>query len=156
MAIVTVGSIQITDFAGQVKSVPLYLPIGMSSADVILALQEYAPLIEAAIDGKVTALSFTVGVDLPGGLKANAANGNLVNVGALLAFDVEDSNYSHSIYIPTWENAGFSGKSVLNTGVYATLITALVTNTTSVTDGPTSEEGNDLVSFLRGSYRVRK
>lgn len=156
MAVVTVASVQITDFDGAVKSIPIYLPSTMDSADVITFLQTLAPLIEAAIDGKVTNLSFTVGVDLPGGLKANATVGNRVSVGALLAFDVADSAYSHSIYIPTWENAGFSGKSVLNTGVYATLITNLVTEMAGITGAPTSEEGNDLAGFLKGSYRIRK
>jgi hypothetical protein len=156
MGVVTVGSIGLIDAAGDAKSLALYFDGGNTFGDVMIYMQEIATLLDACIDAKINSISVTLGITAPGGLKTTPAAGNSVHVGALLGFDVANSNFSQSFFIPSWKNAGFAGKSVLNTGPYAALITALVTHTTSVTIGVTSEEAEDVIAFLKGSYRVRK
>lgn len=156
MAVVTVGSIGLRDLAGKRKSIALYFPNTATVADISTYLTEFATSLDAAIDGVIEDLAISVNVTLPGGLK-NAVGGNQrVTGGALLAFDVVNSNYSHSIFIPTWSEEGFSGEEVNNAGVWATVINDLATHTATTAIGPTSEEGNDLVAFLRGKFRPRK
>lgn len=156
MPVVTVGSIGFVDAAGDAKSLALYFDSADTFGDITVYMQEIATLLDAVTDAKINSITVTFGVTPPGGLKGAAVLGNSVHVGALLGFDVATSNFSQSYYIPSWKNAGFAAKSVLNTGAYAALITALVTHTTSVAIGVTSEEGEDITAFLKGSYRVRK
>lgn len=156
MAVVSVGSLSIVGIDGGRKSVALYFPATVAAADLILYMQEFAGLVNTATDGVIERIAVTVGVTPPGGLRTTPVNGNGSEIGALLAFDVQDSDYSHGIFIPTWSNAGFAGKTVVNTGAYAAVIAALVTHTLNTTIGPSSEEGNDLVGFLRGLRKSRK
>lgn len=148
MALVDVLSFQITDYAGDVKTAPVYVPSGGTLADLQALADVLGPEIDAAIDGKLTGISVTVNLPVNGTIKGSPVTGNTVHEGALLSFSADTTDYRHSMFIPSWENAGFSGNAALNTGVYATLITDILT--------AADKYGNDLVAFLEGRRAFRK
>jgi len=104
----------------------------------------------AVVDGKIISAQVVIGLDLPGGLKADAIDGNRVREGALLDYTADDTSYRQSFYVPSWRNAGFNAESddVNNTGVYATFITFVL--------GFFDRNGNALSSFIDGVRTFRK
>jgi len=156
MALVNSVSIQITDFAGKPKSVPIYFPDTATLAELAEFITDFTPLLDAAIDGKITQATITLQATLPGGLKGSAVDGNRVREGALLSYDCADTVYTHSVYIPTWENAGFTVDTVLNSGVYDDVINALVAGAVDDAPFPTDRYANDLTSYIGGVRTFRK
>jgi len=157
MALITTMSFGIVDFAGKRKTMPVRFLATVTDAELQDAVDDLAPLIDGAIDGKIVDVTVTKTFVLPGGLKATAVNGNRVREGALLTFDAANTNFSYSIFVPSWENAGFSGDTVLDTGIYGDLQTALeVGGNAGAGIDPTDEQGNDLTSYLGGERAFRK
>lgn len=148
MALVDVMSFQITDYTGDVKSAVAHIPSGETVANLQTIADLLGPEIDAAIDGKVTGISVTLALEVNGTIKGSPVTGNTVHEGALLTFSAADTDDVHSIYVPSWENAGFSGKTVNNSGVYTTLIDDLVQNS--------NRHGDMLVAYLRGKRSFRK
>lgn len=148
MAVVSVIGIRVRDYIGGEKSIPLYILGTTSVADIQTAVNAFVTDLDPVIDGKIEAAFVTVGLTLPGGLKSDPVAGKDVHNGALLSYDAANTDYRFSPYIPSWEEAGFAGNTVLTTGDYGTLegqIAALFTD----------KDGNVLDSFLSGK-RVRR
>lgn len=157
MGLITTLSFGIVDYSGKRKTIPLRFPAATSEADLQDAVDDLSPLIDAVIDGKIVDVYVTKALVLPGGLKAAAINGNRCREGALLKFDAASTNYQYDLFIPSWENAGFTGDTVLDTGDYGALQLALVQggNLGAGVD-PSDEYGNDLLTFLGGERTFRK
>jgi hypothetical protein len=148
VAIVSVIGVRIRDYIGGEKSLPLYILGTTSLADIQTAVNAFLADLDPVIDGKIEEAVVTIGLTLPGGLKSSPVAGKDVHNGALLSYDAANTNYRFSPYIPSWEEAGFTGDTVLTTGDYGTLegeIAALFTD----------KDGNVLDSFISGK-RVRR
>jgi len=150
MAEVNVISIGIVDYLGDRKTLPMYLPAATTLTTINTLLGTMLPLLDAVIDGKIADASVALSLTLPGGLKADAIAGKDVHNGANVTFDPADTDYAFSVYIPTWEEAGFSGQSVLNTGAYSDLFDEIVT------DNFTDRAGNTFDAFVAGNRTRRK
>lgn len=156
MALVNLISFQITDFAGKTASMPIYFPATATMADLLEFVTDFSPLLDAVIDGKITSSSITIQAVLPGGLKADAIDGNRVREGALLSYVAAATSYRHSVYVPSWENAGFAADVVLDTGAYASVEDALVAGAVDDAPFPSDRYANDLTSYIEGVRTFRK
>lgn len=150
MALVHVVSVSIMDYLGDTKPMPLYIPATVSLATLDSVLDTTLNALDDAIDGQIVGVSVTLSRDLPAGLKGAAVAGKDVHNGANLTYDPADTDYAFSIYVPTWEEAGFAGQSVLTSGVYGTAEGMLVT------DNWTDRDGNTFDSFVAGNRTRRK
>lgn len=156
MALVNSISFQITDYAGDVKSMPIYFPATATIADLNEFVTDFSPLLDAAIDGKITGAEITLQATLPGGLKADPVNGNMVREGALLSYTAAATTFKFSLYVPTWENAGFASNAVLATGDYAAVEDALVAGAVDDAPFPSDRYANDLTAYVGGVRTFRK
>jgi len=156
MPLVSIASFSIRDADGDTKSLPIYLPDTLTLANLQSFVDDFSADLDAAIAGVIDSVSVTVAATLPGGLRTTPVAGSEVERGALLSYSVEDSSYRWSYYIPTWALAGFAGNEVVNTGVYATLITDIASGAGSGPFEPTDNKGGDLVAFIEGKKRFRK
>ena len=158
MAVVNVVSFKIRSFNDAVKSMPLYFPSGLTLAYIQQGVTDFAPVIDAAIDGVIDAVTVELQLTLPGGLKATPDDGNTVHEGALLNFDAASTNYSHGIFVPSWCEDGFSADQVVGSGVWQTLIDDLVSGLGTISNElkPSDRYGNDLVALNSGVRKFRK
>jgi hypothetical protein len=153
MALVQVGSIGLRDYTGGKKArktLPVYVDNSLTLANIQTLFDSFLPDLDAAIDPIIEDASINLQLTLPGGLKSTAGTGTTVHEGALLHFDAANTNYVFDPYVPGWKQAGFSGDTVLNTGVYATLIGDFIS--LSIVD----KQGNALSTFENGSRVFRK
>jgi len=149
MAIVSTIGIRIRDYVGGEKSMPLYVPATVSLATIQSELNTYLPELDAVIDGKIELAVVTIGLTLPGGLKGTPVTGHTVREGALNGYEAAATDFRYSLFVPSWEEAGFAGNTVLDTGAYAT-----------ANGGPivfaSDKDGNALTTFLSGRRTFRK
>lgn len=151
MALVSTVSVGIVDHNGDRKTLPLYIPATVSLATLASILDTTLNAIDDAIDGKIVDVSVSLALALPSGLKAAAVDpGQDVHNGANLTYDPANTDFAFSMYIPTWKEAGFAGSVVLETGVYGTAETQLVT------DNWTDRDGNTFDAFQAGAKVRRK
>jgi len=150
MALVHVVSVSIQDYLGDTKPLTLYIPATVSLATLDSVLDTTLNAIDDAIDGQIVSVSVTLSRDLPAGLKASPVAGKDVHNGANLTYDPADTDYAFSIYVPTWEEAGFAGQAVLTSGVYGTAEAQIVT------DNWTDRDGNTFDGFVAGNRTRRK
>jgi len=148
LATTDIISYKILDFAGDEKSLPYYVPSGGTIAGAQALADVTAPLLDDGLDGQIVQITLTITLDLPVGLKSSPVAGNTVHEGALVNFLVDGSDYSFSFYAPSWENAGFTGNTVLNTGDYAAIISDM--------NQFVNENGDALLSYRRGRRAFRK
>jgi hypothetical protein len=152
MAVVNAISVKIQDYVGgegSTKSLVLYLPATVSVSSINTLLSTLLPALDDVIDGQIMEARVNLALTLPGGLKSSPVTGQDVHNGANLTYDPNNTDYAFSIYVPTWEIAGFAGQDVLNTGDYATFIAEVIS------DNFTDKDGNDFNAFT-GGVRVRR
>lgn len=156
MAEVNLLSIEVRDYVGGTKTIPLYFPATATLAQMQAFADDFLPKLSPTIDAYIVSASVTLQLTLPSGLDTTADTGNTVHEGALLAFDADDTAYRFSTYIPSWKNAGFAGDEVTNTGAYATLITDILTGEGDPAVAPSDKNANDLATFIAGKRVFRK
>lgn len=149
MALVHTIGVGVLDYTGKNKSIAIYCPATVPLATVQTDLNTYLPLIDAAIDGKITDAQVTIGLSLPGGLKGAAVAGNTVREGALDGYSAASTAFKFSYFIPSWANAGFAGNAVLNTGAYGAANAAILAF-------GSDRDGNLLTAFISGRRTFRK
>jgi len=156
MANTNILSYSVTDGIGEVASVPIYFPTGLTVAQIQGASDLLVALLDPCIDGKVSAATLTLNLTLPGGLKSAAAGDN--RIGALLGFDCANTGYRQSMYIPSWIADGFTGNVVTEDSPFDDFIAAILSGETSGggTLAPSDKYANDIVAFLSGFKKVRK
>lgn len=154
MAAVDIVSFKIVDAFGATRNVPIAVATGASLANLQAWSQAVELAIDAVIDGFVSDIVVALTLPLNASKKTASTAGNRVGTGARLTYDVTDSDYSDSIFIPTWKDAGFAGENVLTSGVYQTLEDLLHTATNSIT--ATDKDALAYADFLRGVYAQRK
>lgn len=150
MAVVDVLSYTIQDAAGKQKTFAQYIADGTTVADIQDIVNTGAPLLDAVVDGKIISAQVVLGLALPGGLKADAIDGNRVREGALLDYTADDTSYRQSFYVPSTRNSFFTAGTddVANTGAMATFITFVL--------GFFDKAGNALSSYIDGVRTFRK
>lgn len=156
MANTNILSYQITDGIGRTRSLPIYFPTGLTVAQIQGASDLFAAALDVCIDGKLTQATLQLNLTLPGGIKGSA--GGDVRVGLLAGFDCANTVYRHSMYIPTWEAAGFTGDVITETSPYDDFIADILAGEVfgGGTLAPSDEYANDIVAFLEGKKKVRK
>lgn len=153
MAVVSVLSYQFTDADGNKKTLPVYVPASATLANLQAFSDALAALLDDHTDAQITAISATVGLTTPGGLKSEPVAGSNVQEGALLSFGLAASNYTHGMFIPGFAQADFTGSEVDDENI-TDLIAQIVTGSNSV--APTSREGLDIDAYVDGKKRFRK
>lgn len=156
MALVHVVSIGIKDADGDSKRVPLYVPATLTLTDIQAFANGAMTVLDAAIEGAITDALVTLALTMPGGLRAAPLAGSEAQKGALLTFDAANTNYNHSIFVPTWAEAGFAGNDVVNSGVYNAVIAGIVSGLGAGNTQSTDRYANDLSAYLKGEKRFRK
>jgi hypothetical protein len=156
MALTTLISFGIVGAQGKSKRVPVYIVATANDTEIQAAIDAIAPAMDAAIDGQITDVLVTKAFTLPGGLKSSANDPSHAREGALLSFDAAGTNYTYSVYVPTWEEAGFADDTVLSSGSYAALEAALIASYGAGSRALTDPYGNDLTAFLQGKRTFRK
>lgn len=150
----------IVDRSAHPKAMQIYFPATSTLTQLQTFVTNFAPLVNAVIDGVIASSLISVQATLPGGLRSVAVDGNRVNEGALLTFDADSTNYAHSIYIPSWANSEFNGGVINETQAITDLLDALVqgvlVNSTRVDPMPSDKYANDLVAFVKGVRAFRK
>lgn len=90
--------------------VGVYFPIGALTVAQITAKHD---AVVSAIDGVSGAIVISSGItlfpDLPAGLKGAAEANSNVQDGGLFSFDLTDSNYIDSVFVPALKNALLNG-----------------------------------------------
>lgn len=154
MAAVDIVSFKVRDQFNASRTIPIAIPTGQTLANITTWAQAVELALDAVMDGFVEGITVSLNIALNGGAKVAATGGNRVGTGARLTYDVTDSDYSDSVFVPTWKDAGFAGENVLTSGVYQTLEDLLHTVTNGIT--ATDQTGNAFADFLRGVYAQRK
>jgi hypothetical protein len=150
MADPVIISASLLDAAGGRKSFVWYGASDLTIDDAQTAFTTSAPKLDAVIDAQIIKASVTLPLTLPGGLKGAAVDGNRVREGALLSYTANGTGYRYSAYVPSWKNAGYPADSneVLNTGVYATMISDMLNYS--------DKETRALLAFIEGFRTFRK
>lgn len=105
--------ISILDADGDVSSMEIKTVAGAETlAQLTQYAQDMAVLIEPLTDGAITEIRLVVAIPLPGGLTAIPVANCEVQKGALFTFTASGTAYKHSIRIPAFVPAKFSGKNV--------------------------------------------
>lgn len=157
MALVNILSYQIQDDNGTPKSMPIYFPAGLTIAQIQSASDLFAADIDAAIAGIVSEVQLTINLTLPGGLKSVVSEFCDAQRGALLGYRAANTKYRHSIFVPTWPDAGFDGDDV--SGTYTegnTLEQDFVDGLGATLLAPSDKQANDLTAYLDGAKAFRK
>jgi hypothetical protein len=149
VAIVSVIGITVQDAYGDEKPLTSYIPGTVSLADIQTGVTALAPNLDAVIDPKILRAFVTIGLTLPGGLKSSAIAGQDVHNGALNSYSAANTAYRFSQYVPGWKLAGFNDKTVIDTGIYNTLIDQIASLYSD-------KDGNLLDAFLEGKKVRRK
>jgi len=148
MALVSVISLSIVDYAGNKKSLPIYVPATTTLAAAQVIADKVMASIDQVIDGQIIQASVQLGLTLETGIKASPVTGNLVNEGALLQFSATGSSYAHSAFVPSWSNAFFNDMIPLAGVELNAVIGAFVDST--------DKDGNALAAFREGIRKFRK
>jgi len=110
-------------------------------------------------DCKIDSVRATIEITLPGGLKADPVAGSNVQEGGLVTFDALDTPYAHSVRVPGWKQAGFTGKEINWADAGATAWRLMMLNGI-LEDGmmvlPCSPHEEDLVSVVSGVKSFRR
>jgi|SRR6185436_5471768 len=154
MAATDIVSFKVRDQFNSSRSVPIAIASGATLANIGLWANTIATAMNAVMDGFIEGITVTVTVAMTGTPKAAADGSNRVGTGARLTYDVASSDYSDSVFIPSWKDAGFNGEVVVKEGAYDTFIDLLATVTNTLT--ATDKDALAFLEYLRGVYTQRK
>lgn len=141
---------------GKRKTVLFWFPNGTTQADLIETLPALAEALDNVVDGVIEDATITLPLVLPGGLKTEAIEGNTVREGMILSYDAAGTSRRYSLYIPSANNANFTGDTV-DTDVVATdALVGLIADSIASEPDQTDEFGNNLVAFIGGERTFRK
>jgi hypothetical protein len=130
-------SYSIQDADGDRHSVVIPVPRGtLTLPEITGFMEQQAALLDAVIDGKVVEMRVEVQVAVPAGLKANAVANSEVQKGALFTFDLDGTGYAHSIRIPAFTPALFSGNAVNTADADVTALVNSITTGLTISGTP--------------------
>lgn len=146
------------DSDGDNNTIVLHVDSGLTLAQYTEFAQEAAPIIDAITGSKVEAISLTLNIALPGGLKAGATAGIENQKGGNFLFSTT-ARYKHAIRVPGMLPTLFAGKAVDLEGAG---VAAFVNMCTGGLDAsgtqviPRDGYGNDLVSLATATKSHRR
>jgi hypothetical protein len=149
-------SFGIRSINGKTKRFPAWFPSGTEPADVAATINALADAIDDCVDGVLTDIIFHLPIALPGGIKTDPVDGNMVREGALLTFDAAGTSHDYSVYLPSASNDNFVGDTVDNTVSTMAVLTGLLEDSTGTDPNQTDTAGRDLVAFQSGKRTFRK
>lgn len=150
----TIISVGMNDAAGKRRTFPVWVQDGYTVAQLQTFINNFVPLLDAVIGAQILDVSVGYTMTVPGGLKGSPDAGSEVRQGALLSYDATGTPYRFSLFVPTWDEAGYTADVVNNTGAYATFITNLLNGDGTVL--PCDKYDNDLSAYLGGEQTFRK
>lgn len=147
-------SVNLLDADGDTRAAKVHLPAATTEADIQTFATAYMPLLDAVVDGKITAASYSKPLTLPGGLKAGAVANSEVQKGANFSF-VNASRYKYGVWIPAWQPGLFTGDLVNQAGAgVANFINGYIAGLGGVL--PTNGFGFDLTALAHATKTFRK
>ena len=155
MALVSVYSAKVQDIAGHTGNVVLYLPTGLTVAQITAFSDAYLALLDEVTAGQIISASVALAIEPPAGLKVAPMGGQYIQLGANFGFQVDDSNYRYTLRVPAIREALLTGD---NVNLADTAVDAF-TDFLSAGDGtvfPGTEEGSQLGTILTGVATFRK
>lgn len=157
-------SYRVRDDDDDTNSLPIYLPSTVLIANALDFATQFGALLDDVIGGQVVDATLALPTTMDVGNKADALANYEVEKGANLSFACANTNYRHTIRIPTWLWTLFNGKEIsaytqggggaLNLFIDA-LVLGLTINGANVS--PTDKYQNGLTAFLAGvkSHRTK-
>jgi len=160
MALTDVITISIVDNDGDRRSLPIYMPTGLTLAQLNDGAAQIAAQVDAVIDGQIIEMSVTHNVTLPGGLKAGPVAFCEVQKGALFSFFAAGTNRTYSTYIPTFRPDLFINDDVDSSDADVSVLETNYLDGWGLTGGgtlaPSDEYGNDLTFLKKAVKTFRK
>lgn len=155
MANVNLISVRIIDDGGKVGTCVIPVPAASTVAQMQAYVNTMLPNLDTVTGGKIDAVSVSLALELPGGLKANANVDSPINWGINFAFDAANTPYSHTIRVPALD-VGLVTAGVLDISpaFVQNWIGNIVTGDGTV--APTDRYGNDLTALLAAADTFRK
>lgn len=158
MAIPTMISFTLRDSDGDPNTVPIFVQSGLTLAQYTSFSDAAVALLDAVTGAKVESANLTIGIALPGGLKASAVANSENQLGALFSLNTP-ARYKHGLRVPAWLPALFAGKEVdlegAGVAAFVNMLTAgLDIGGTQVT--PRDGYDNDLVSVATATKSHRR
>jgi len=155
MPVVDDISIKITDAKNKSKRSHVYAQTGGTLIELQNFVDANAPLIDAIIEGQITAITFTRALVIPGGLKGAPVANCDVEEGANMLFDVAATNYNHGIRLPSLLQTLFTGEEVDITDLD---VIAWSNNIINGVAGvvPSDRYGGDVIGLLSGAKTFRR
>jgi hypothetical protein len=153
MAAVNELSYKIIGDQGDTKTLVVYFPATVTVTQMLSFSDDFAPLLDAVIDGVIQTATIKLAVTLPGGLRTTPVATSDVHEGALLTFDVASTTFAFSHYIPTWRDYSDDQVNLAGTGVGA-FITELEDGDGTIS--PSDRYANDLLTNTAATKVNRK
>lgn len=155
MALVSIITYSLRDDAGKRSSIPVYVPATAAQADVEALADAIAATLDLVTGAVIEQISISLNHDLPAGLKTVTTVDSLNGMGGLFNFDVADTPYSHSIYVPAIRPL------LVSSGVIDPANSDVAAFITSIKDGtanvdPSDRFANDLLLLNGVEVRFRK
>lgn len=137
-------------------TIPVYLPDGLTVAQVQTYAAAIIPEIDALTESQVVEANVTFALTLPGGIKGAPEAGAFNERGGLVTFDTEGPRAS-SVRIPAMDKDVMPGDSfALTDAGVAALVTRLTTASTAELIRPTSEQGYNFTAARAGKKSLRR
>lgn len=155
MALVNLISVQVVDDQGRAGNIPIPVPATYTLPEIQAYVTAMLPELDTVTAAKITRCSVSIGLTLPGALKANATADRPLEWGANFSFDAADTNYRHTVHIPSVD-LGFVDGDEVDTGDVAVTgwLTQMVTGDGTV--APSDKYGNDLTSLIGAQATFRQ
>lgn len=156
MALVNIVSFSLTDSDGDSNTVPFYIDTGLTIAEYQAFVDDIAPKLDAVTGSVIDAVTLTINLSVPGGVKGSAVAGIENQRGGNFSFSAANSRYKHSTRIPGITDDHFAGKSVKvgDAGDVDALVTAILTGVTPAI--PRDRQGNDLTGLATAVKTFRR
>lgn len=155
MAAVSIITYSLRDDAGKRSSVAVYVPATGTQAQVEALADAIAATLDAVSGAVIEGISLTLNHTLPGGLKAVTVADALNGMGGLFSFDVANTVYNWSLYVPAIR------PSLVTNGIIDPADTDVAAFVTSMHSGtidldPSDRYANDLLLLHGVEVRFRK
>jgi len=149
-------SYSIRDSSGTKKACQVYFDPGAATlAQILTWVTAVGDLVDALTAGVIDGVNLSLTPNIAAGWKDTPAEETDAQRGALLAFDVADTNYRHSVFIPAALDALFTGDVV---DLSNAAVEAFVGYVNTVTNGIIGSDkyGNDVIDIIEGTKSFRK
>lgn len=112
MALIHISYV-VRDADGDKNSMSLCVVRGAHTlANTTTFAQNVATLLDAITDGAIEEINLLFGCELPGGLKADPVAGAEAQIGGLIAFGMDGSDYRYAVRVPAFHLAYFTMKTI--------------------------------------------